>query len=672
MKKQYLYFAVIIAIISGIFWYFTQRVTITTIDSNTIVTGDYTIKEGERVTIANGSILTIEGDLVVKGEIVCQNGPLTLVVNGDATIENKLECERAAELQEGDAGFGISMVVRDSLNIVKTAKIITSGHLQFVESLDRLATTKEQIEELYEEAGSDTGEGNRLGPFIKKEGISNLSFKEEPLTITSREEDLIQENRISFFETPKAEAAGRIVNIRGEVNIKTPPRGVKIIVVMRFPNSDGFNFVDFWLTGPDGRKGKNDKNISCDAKGDDGQDAMRLFVRAPNIKVQDLTLELGSGGDGGDAVSKKDCEPGKAIGGEGGKAGNFKMIASNSFDITGVFTIYPGRGGSGGSAEAYGKDGDATKDGADAIAIGGDAKDNEKAVRATGNIKGQNNIFFGSMEGGGGGSALAVPGDGGDGRACKSEKGGDGGDGTAQGGKGGSALIFLRGGGAQRTKDAQDIGGDGGFVQIIAARGGNGSVCKPDKAGGDGGKGGNAKAIPGEGGVGGDKNGKKGDILDETGGTGGNGGDGCLPGKGGKGGSGNPVGRDGLDGKNICVLVPKEKTAFISLSPQDFVFEHSIGFSPCPQLIGNLSITKTGTAQVSGWRLEGGLPNWLTMITSGSVPGQVTVNFSCVLDQYITQTLSSSLDFQFLDMEGLPIGGKGSLDVTGYITGEGE
>ena len=71
MKKQYLYFAVIIAIISGIFWYFTQRVTITTINSNTIVTGDYTIKEGERVTIANGSTLTIEGDLVVKGEIVC-------------------------------------------------------------------------------------------------------------------------------------------------------------------------------------------------------------------------------------------------------------------------------------------------------------------------------------------------------------------------------------------------------------------------------------------------------------------------------------------------------------------------------------------------------------------------------------------------------------------------
>lgn len=117
------------------------------------------------------------------------------------------------------------------------------------------------------------------------------------------------------------------------------------------------------------------------------------------------------------------------------------------------------KGGSGGSAEAYGKDGDATKDGADAIATGGDAKDNEKAVRAVGNITGQANIFLGSMEGGSGGSSLAVPGSGGDGKDCKSKKGGSGGDGTAKGGKGGSALISLKGGGAQRIKDAKDIGG---------------------------------------------------------------------------------------------------------------------------------------------------------------------------------------------------------------------
>ena len=669
MKKQYLYFAVIIAVISGIFWYFTQRVTITTIDSNTIVTGDYTIKEGERVTIANGSTLTIEGDLVVKGEIVCQNGPLILIVNGSATIENKIECERAAELQEQSAGIGISMVVRDSLTLAKTAKIITSGHLQFVESLDRLATTKEQIEELYEEAGSDTGEGNRLGPFSEKFDIFDLSLQDNFLTRNLAKKDSSQKSLVSLFEIPKAKAGGKMVNIRGEVIIKTPPRGVNLIVVMRFPNSDGFNFVDFWLVGPDGRKGKDDKNTSCNAKGDNGQDAMRLFVRAPNIKVQDFTLELGSGGDGGDAISKKDCEPGKATGGQGGKAGNFKMIAFNSFDITGQFTVYPGRMGSGGSAEAYGKNGNATKDGADAIAIGGNAKNNEKTVRVVGTITGQKNIFFGSIEGGRGGSALAVPGDGGDGRACKSEKGGDGGDGIAQGGKGGSALIFLRGG-AQRTKDAKDIGGDGGFVQIIAVGGGNGSTCKPDKAGGLGGKGGNAKAIPGEGGVGGDTNGKKGDILNETGGPGGNGGDGCLPGKAGKGGEGNPDGRDGLDGKNICALAPEEKTAFINLSPQDFVFEHSIGFSPCPQLIGTLSITKTGTADISGWALGDSLPNWLTMETSGSMPGQVLINFSCVLEQYITQTLSSSLDFQLLDMEGSPIGEKAVLNVTGYITGE--
>lgn len=347
MRKQYLYLVIVILIGLGVFWYLTQRVNITDINSDTIVTGDYIIEEGERVTVHNASTLTIEGDLTVKGEIVCKNGPITLIVNGNAVIENKLECDRGEELKEGEGGFGISMVVRDSLTIKEAAKIITNGHLQFIESVDHLAITKEQIEELYEEAGRDTGEGNRLGPFIKRDEISYFSPENKIKSSDLAEKDSNQKSALSLFEIPKAEAAGRMVNIRGEIRIKTPPRGVKLIVVMRFPNSDGFNFIDFWLTGPDGRDGKDDKNTSCDAKGKDGQNAMRLFVRAPNIKIQDFTLELGSGGSGGNAISKKDCDPGKARGGQGGKAGNFKMVTSRSFDINGIFTIYPGKGGIG-------------------------------------------------------------------------------------------------------------------------------------------------------------------------------------------------------------------------------------------------------------------------------------------------------------------------------------
>ena len=70
MKKQYLYLILIVFVILAIVWYLNQRVDITSIDSNTIITGDYTIQEGERVTIRNGSTLTIEGNLVVKGEII--------------------------------------------------------------------------------------------------------------------------------------------------------------------------------------------------------------------------------------------------------------------------------------------------------------------------------------------------------------------------------------------------------------------------------------------------------------------------------------------------------------------------------------------------------------------------------------------------------------------------
>ncbi len=676
MKKQVFCIVVILIIILGIFWNFRQKDDIIIIDSNTIVTGDYTIKEGERVIVSNNSIMTIEGDLVVKGEISCRNGQLNLIVNGSAVLENKLECNLGEELKEEQTGIGISMVIKDSLTLTEKAKIITNGHLQIVESSDLLVTTKEQIEELYKDTGNDTGDGNRLGPFIKKSEVSNSVSGSKIVIRPTLSKKWNQESSPNFFEIPKAQAAARMINLRGQIQIKTPPRGINPLVVMRFPNIDGFNFVKFWLIGPNGRNGRDDRNKSCDAEGKDGQNAMRLLVVAPKIKVQDFTLELGSGGNGGDAVTKESCEPVKAKGGKGGKAGNFKIIAFENFDILGVFTIYPGRGGDGGSAEAFGKDGDLTQDGADARAIGGDGENNEKAVRVLGTITGQKNISFGSMEGGNGGSALAVPGDGGDGRPCKSEKGGDAGKGVAEGGKGGSALIFLAGAGAKRTKDAQDIGGDGGFVKIIKANGGSGSICKPDKAGGKGGRGGDVKAIPGEGGMGGTKNGQKGQIDDETGGDGGNGGDGCPLGAGGLGGSGNPRGKNGKPGKNICVVIPKEKpTAAINIVPAEFIFEHDIGSTICPQLIGAVKITKTGTAQVSGWKLEGTLPAWLSMSTSGLFTGGVdtesfNVNFSCVLDEYISQTLSTLINFQLIDQQGLPVGQKTTLKVTGYINAQ--
>ena len=69
-------------------------------------------------------------------------------------------------------------------------------------------------------------------------------------------------------------------------------------------------------------------------------------------------MRLGNGGNGGTAETTKDCEHGRATGGDGGSGGNFKMVAGDKFDIIGSFDIYPGKAGDGGKAIADGRTGE--------------------------------------------------------------------------------------------------------------------------------------------------------------------------------------------------------------------------------------------------------------------------------------------------------------------------
>ncbi|MFC1629860.1 hypothetical protein ACFL11_01425, partial [Patescibacteria group bacterium] len=628
------------------------------------------VEEGEKVVLSNASTLTIEGNLIVRGEVICEEGPLNLIVKGDTTIENKLICDRGEELPENDAGFGISLVVEGAITFSSNSEIITNGHLQVVDEADALAITKEQINDLYEEAARDTGEGQRIGPFITKDMIDDTSGEPEKETKASQAENPDKRSIMSLFQIPQVMAAGPVVNISGFVRVKTPPRGINQIVLLKLANISGFNIADFTLIGPDGRDGRDDdKGDKCTAKGSDGQNAFRFLAIAPNIRVNNFNLMLGSGGNGGSAVTKKDCEHGKATGGEGGKAGNFKIIASRNFDVAGNFIIDPGWSGDGGNAFSYGKDGGVNEKGGDATSKGGNAEDNEKAVRARGTINGKANIKFGSMIGGDGGDAFAFPGKGSNGRPCKSERGGDGGKGVAEPGNGGNALIFLAGAGAGRTADAEDVGGDGGDAEVKGGDGGNGSMCKPDRPGGNGGKGGEARAFAGLGGIGGMRNGQDGQIKDERGGNGGNGGDGCLEGKGGLGGIGSPDGENGKDGKNICEQEPQDK-ASIQLYPEELMFEHQIGGSPCPTPIQGVNVGMTGTSANHTWKVQGSVPPWLSIKTSGSMPENVNLEFNCILTEYVTQTVSSSLNFQLFDQTGKAVGSPAALKITGYITGE--
>lgn len=521
----------------------------TVIAKDTVIDGDYRVEAGAPLILDGSAKLKVNGTFTLDGELRCQNG--NAHIEADAVqINGSVTCEDTGVVGGGDR-VGVAVVARQSVKFGAQASITTAGNIQIVSQPELLALTAEEVEKLYAEAATPSGEGNRIGPFTGETAAAD----NQPLTIideTHRAQTPLPPRPL--WGVPAAQATSHTVVIGGRVTVGTPPPGIRRIVVFNFPDAAGVKIENFTLTGPNGRDGDDDKNASCNARGKDGEDAFRLLVKAPNITINNFKLKLGNGGHGGDAETKTDCKPGVANGGRGGKPSNFKMIAGANFQITGAFDISTGNGGAGGSAIAHGKDGGPSEDGGDARSTGGAGGDNVKALSIAGTIGGVSNVTFDAAYGGDGGMATTDPGTGGDGQAC-GKRGGKGGDGTATGGTGGKASLTVSGG-AGRTANAEDVGGNGGDADAHGAKGGNGGDCDARGPGGPGGKGGDATSKPGKGGVGKTRNGNDGEVKDETGGDGGIGGDGCKEGKGSKGGKGNPPGKDGSDGKNLCIAQP--------------------------------------------------------------------------------------------------------------------
>lgn len=562
MKKSTLYIVIAAVAIIGIGGYFLiNKKDISEITSDKTIESDYRVESGQRLVLKNNATLTIKGDFEALGEIECENGSVRIIVEGNATIDSNISCQNPQARTGEETPNGIYIIAKNSFTFSKNARLESNGNIQIVENSNLLAQSEADVEKLFNEAAQNTGEGKRIGPFSSEAeeevGVSNVVSE---IYAKSQIQNDQKENN-SFFGINAAHADSHTVVIGGKISVTTPPQGMKRIVVFLFPTANKLSFESFELTGPDGRAGQDDKESSCNAKGQKGEDAFRMLVIAPNIAVNDFTLKLGSGGKGGDAETKKDCDHGIAIGGKGGEPSNFKMIAQNDFSINGSFMITPGRGGEGGMSKAFGKDGGPKEKGGDATSNAGDGGNNNKTLNVGGVVSGTENVQFGSAIGGNGGNAIAMPGKGGDGEKC-GEKGGDGGKGSATGGKGGNASLKVSGG-AVRSLDSEDAGGKGGDAESKGGKGGNGGNCDSKGPGGNGGKGGDADSKFGKGGMGTDKNGDDGKNNNQTGGDGGNGGDGCKEGKGGKGGKGIPPGVDGKDGKNVCIIDEETKDVMI-------------------------------------------------------------------------------------------------------------
>ena len=689
-----------------------------TIAADQTFAGDYSVSEGTRVVVQNGATLTVEGDLLVQGSLVCEGGPLKIVVGGTLIVERHIQCDRPEQLAAGDLGTGIILIAK-SFDIGKDAVIISNGHVQVVTDASKIADTQEKIDTLYQEAATYRSEKFHIGPMVPIEQIPKNVPGRPVSTVTpvppvaSRSVVAAAErNVVSRTLVPLAQAQGEVpatdtagnpvddtVKVGGtwivgkpdtpppfELKVPTPPAGIsKIILNFDFGGKDVIiNYFD--LTGPDGLPGKN-ADGSCNVTGGDGKDAMRLMVRAANISINEFDLHLGSGGAGGRAETSRDCDPGIAKGGAGGASGNFKMVAEQGFEIVGAFNIYPGKGGAGGKAIAYGKkgeDGCGGKQGGEATSTGGKGGDNKKLLVITGTVAGTDNVTIHEVVGGAGGNGESYGGKGGDGTGpgCP---GGPGGKATSTGGKGGDTSC----------SKFPCTGGDGGTASATPGMGGRGGQGSTTEPGGDGGKGGDAKATGGTGGAGKTANGTDGEILDEKGGDGGNGGDGCGPGSGGAGGNGNPNGNPGADGKNLCVPVNANQTSVtdtnansntntnvntnsttntntnsntnstnantnqtpqpdVHISVQTYSFTHVIGETECPTPIGIMQLTGTIPA---GTILEvdaSTLPKWLASAQAGGTQS-ASLRFTCVLDDYVSQSLNANVKVRARQQDGTVI-----------------
>lgn len=687
-KSLFLALGVLVLLaLGGLAWWWNGSAGIPTrtFETDTLLEGNFSVPVGTKVVVKNGATLTVNGDLLVGGLLECDGGPLNLVVNGTFTVAKTLRCDRTETLPVGDLGLGIS-VVSGNFDITKDAVVVSNGHVQLVHEAAKLAKTKEALDALYAEASKYRQEERHLGPLAPLDEIPDSAVG-KPVSVdpgsTSRSGWVGTIARALArpalaHEEPAVDASGNpvanTVKVGGtwyvgtpgtapppNLSVPTPPKGVDKIIVNFDFGKDGVNLSDFELTGPDGRAG-TDAQGSCTVTGGKGEDALRLLVRADNIAINNLDLHLGSGGPGGKATTSKDCDPGVATGGEGGLAGNFKMVASGDFSITGAFNLFPGKGGAGGKGTAYGKNGDdgcGGLNGGDATATGGAGGDNNKLLTASGSISGTENISVREMVGGRGGDGEANSGTGGNGTGpgCA---GGAGGKATALGGVGGNTTCAK----------FPCTGGAGGDPTANPGAGGNGGAGSATEPGGNGGAGGDAAATPGKGGTGTTANGTDGSVKAETGGAGGAGGDGCGPGTGGAGGAGKPEGEKGKDGKNLCVVnqnvnsqtTPTNENANlntntatiptpeVSISSNNLTFAHDIGTTACPTPIGTVRYTTKNLPEGASVDVdESTVPPWLTYTLGDALNAGTDFKFTCTLERYESQALTANVKIRVLD-----------------------
>ena len=508
------------------------------ITDDVVLDGPWYVGAGETVDFSNSASLTVNGDLTVEGTIQAGDSDINLIVNGDLTISGQVVQQLPDDPDvPSDDAKSVNIVIGGNADF-SGEPFDVNGNLQIVSAEDDLLSPEEATED-----------------------IDNGDFEEFPYTFMPLQEDK-EGSSAGVFRSASAKTVYYgprwTWHMRGNWGtVPVQPRHVKRVVLRVYQRRGQIKGTDWNITGPSGRDGKDVAKCNT-ADGEDGEDnRWRMRMHASRAIVLDnCTITMGSGGDGGEGKAIGCCPEAVANGGKGGKSNNkYRITAGRLIRIKNNFTMNPGWGGNGGDAIAEGGDGAdgcPAEDGCDAFAYGGAGGDMPLwGMRVRGNVFGGANIILGKAFGGDGGWAWAYGGDGGDDTCCMLA--GHGGSATALAGNGGSAK-YISGSGFTGSGGGAESG-HGGDAEAEGGDGGNGSSCFKAKAG-DGGDGGFAEATGGNAGValGEATQGDDGDA-DATGGDGGDGGDGFPVGIGGAGGLAVALGAtsnavDGSDGQD--------------------------------------------------------------------------------------------------------------------------
>ncbi|MBI4262450.1 hypothetical protein HY624_02910 [Candidatus Uhrbacteria bacterium] len=533
MKQKYLFIIAaffFLSIAAGV----DAKVSRVILARDTVKPKHFTVNANTTLVLKNNAKLTVRGNLTVRGAIECQNGALNLEVKGNLRVFGTLKCIRSTLTKKEPLGNGIVIVAKKTVSFEDTALVITNGHVQLVDDAKKIARSQTAIDALYARASEDAGAPFQIGPLaaegapVLRAGLIGLtpgtpSTPQTPIcTLTPptlnpkpgipggigigprvppKQVPQPPQNPAPSPQLPKLpkgkecfDAKGKPVPncvqiggtwvlggggaASGKIVVPAPPKNIKrIILNYGFGSGKEVIFKDIEIVGPPAPNGE-EKKPSCTVTGGDGYPALRFGAKAPSITVHNLIMRLGKGGDGANAATPE-CARAKATGGDGGTSGNLKLEAEKTLRITGSLCIFPGAGGKGGDAQAFGANGDrkchGTRGGS-AEATGGKGADNKKELRVYGSVQGTSNIYIGPLIGGNGGEAYAKAGNGGDGELSV----GDPGAASATGGVGGVAHLATWG--VKRVPGGEDKDGVQGVGQATQGSKGSATIipCKED------------------------------------------------------------------------------------------------------------------------------------------------------------------------------------------------